>query len=232
MVCAQTAPEASGPRISIIPRVSVSETYTDNVFLSSTGRQADLVSQISPGIRISSNGGRIRGFLDYSLNELFYARGSSGSRSQNALNAAATVEAIDNWAFVDFSGFVGQQAISAFGAPSNGGISLNGNSTETSNFKLSPYLRGRLGSVAEYEARYSLSSTRSGSAAASDVNSKDLTLRLNGVGARLGLGWSLAAEHQAVDYSAGRSTQNQRVNGQLSYARHSCTTPGTQPCCR
>jgi uncharacterized protein (PEP-CTERM system associated) len=203
--------------ISIVPRISVSETYTNNVSLSSSGKRSELITQVSPGIRLSSNGGRIKGSLDYSLTEQLYANGTSGRQSQNALNANGSIEAIDNWAFVDFSGLIGQQSISAFGAPAGDGSALNANSTETSVFRLSPYVRGRFGSLADYEARYSLSSSRSRSAAVSDVSSRDLSLRLTSTGTRRGAGWSLSADDQTTDYSASRSTNSQRFNGQLNY---------------
>lgn len=202
--------------ITIVPRISVSETFTSNVALSSNGK-SDLVTQVSPGIRLSSNGGRVKGSLDYALNEQMYANGTSGRRSQNALNATANIEAVDNWAFVDVGWLISQQAISAFGTPVVDGSLLNANSTETSVFRLSPYVRGRLGSLAEYEARYSLTSTKSRSAAVSDVNSNGLALRLNGIRARRGAGWSLSADRQTVDYSSAQSTNSQRINGQVSY---------------
>ncbi len=214
-VWAQASGASAG--ITIVPRISVTETYTNNVSLSSTNKQSELITQISPGIRLSSNGGRVKGSLDYSLTEQLYARGTSGRRSQNSLNATANIEAVDNWAFVDVSGVIGQQSISAFGAPVGDGSALNGNSTETSVFRLSPYVRGRFGSAAEYQARYSLTSSRSGSASVSDVDSRDLSLSLNGIGARKGAGWNLSADHQTVDYSASRSTSSQRINGQVSY---------------
>lgn len=213
-------PAQDGPLASdlvLVPRVSVTETLTNNVRLSSTDKKSELITQVSPGISISRTGGRLRGSLDYSLTELFYANGSSGRRSQNSLNATGTLEAIDNWFFVDFGGNVGQQSISAFGAPVGDGSLLSGNSTETSVFRLAPYVRGRLGSQTEYEARYSLASSRSDSTAASDVNSRDLSLRLNGSGARRGLGWNLSANRQTIDYSASRSSSSQRINGQVNY---------------
>lgn len=204
-------------KISIVPRIGVTETYTSNVALSSTNRQSELISQISPGIRLTSTGGRIVGSVDYSLTESLYARGTSGRRSQNALNAIGTVEVVDNWAFIDFNGLIGQQSISAFGAPAGDGSALNSNSTETSVFRLSPYVRGRFGSLAEYRARYSLTSSRSRSAVVSDVASRDLSLGLTGIGGRRGAGWTLSADHQTTDYSAGRSTSSQRLNGQVNY---------------
>jgi uncharacterized protein (PEP-CTERM system associated) len=141
-------------KITIVPRVSVTETFTNNVRLSSANPKSEAITEVSPGIRISSDGGRIRGSIDYSLTEVFYANNSSGRRSLNNLSANGTVEAIDNWAFLDFSGNVGQQSISAFGTPSSGALLTGGNSTETSVYRISPYLRGRFGSNAEYEARY------------------------------------------------------------------------------
>lgn len=203
--------------ISIVPRISVTETYTNNVSLSSTNKQSELITQISPGIRLLSNGGRVKGSLDYSLTEQLYARGTSGRRSQNSLNATANIEAVDNWFYVDVSGVIGQQSISAFGAPVGDGSVLNRNSTEISVFRLSPYVRGRLGSTAEYAARYSLTSSRSGSAAVSDVDSRDLSLHLNSIGARRGAGWTLSADHQTANFSSSRSTSSQRINGQVNY---------------
>lgn len=204
--------------IRITPHVSVTETYTSNVFLSNANKRSELITQISPGLQIVSNGGRIKGTLDYSLDELWYARNTSGRRSQNSLNALGTIEAVENWAFVDFSGVIGQQTISAFGTPATNAAALNGNSTETSSFRVSPRIAGRLGSFADYEARYSLLTSHSQADSVSDVDSQELSVRLSGTGNRRGTGWTFDADHQSFDYSAGRNTQSQRVNGQLNFA--------------
>ena len=205
-------------KISIVPRVSVSETFTNNAFLNDANKRSELITQLSPGIRISSTGGRIKGSLDYSLTELLYANNTSGRRSQNSLNAAGSIEAVDNWAFVDFSGNIGQQSISAFGAPSSGGVLSGGNSTESSVFRLSPYLRGRLAGLGDYEARYSLTTSRSASAAVSGSDQQELSLKLNGGQSRYGLSWGFDARNQSVDYSIGRSTRSSALNARLQYA--------------
>ena len=202
--------------VKLSARVTVSEVYTSNVFLNNNPR-SDLITEVSPGIRITSKGGRIQGSLDYSLTEQFYARNSSGRRSRNSLNGSGSAEVIDDWAFVDFSGVVGQQSISAFGAPSTNLGAINGNSSEVSTFRISPYLRGRLGGVAEYVARYSLSSSNSDAATVSGVDISDLSLSLRGTGARRGLGWSLEGSQQKADYSLGRSTQSRRMSGSVGY---------------
>lgn len=217
---AQSPPAVEGGstgKLSIVPRVSVSETLTNNVFLSGSGRKSELITQISPGIRIVSRGGRISGSLDYSLDELLYANGSSGTRSLNALNATGTMEVIDKSGYVDFSGVVSQQVISAFGAPTSGLTALNGNSAETSVFRISPHMRGRISGFADYEARYSLSSSRSAATFMSDVDSQDMSVKLNSTGSRVGSGWTFGFNRQSFDYTLGRSTQAQQVSGQLNY---------------
>ncbi|MCB2007885.1 MAG: outer membrane beta-barrel protein, partial [Rhodoferax sp.] len=78
----------NAPRWSVVPRVSVTERFTDNVSLSSTGKKSELVTTVRPGISIRSNAGRLKGNFDYSLNQIMYARGSSARQSQNALNSA------------------------------------------------------------------------------------------------------------------------------------------------
>jgi len=214
------AQNAAGPSpaLSIVPRISVSERFTNNVALSRSNKKSELVTQISPGISIRSNSGRLKGFLDYSLDELIYARGTSGRQTQNALNSSAVLEAVDNFAYIDFSGSISQQAISALGLQSTNGSSINGNSTETSNFALSPYLKGNLGGVVDYVARYGWASSKSGAASVSDLLTTDASLNLSGAVRGGPMGWAADASSQRVNYSLGRTIRSSRFGGSLSYA--------------
>lgn len=216
---AQEPDSDSGPKqaLSIVPRVSVTETLTDNVRLSSVGQQSDLITEISPGIRIIVDGARVKGYFDYALNAISYAKNSSRSHTQNALNTFGTLEAVDNWAFIDFSGSISQQAVSAFGTQSIDNTSVNANRSEVSNYRLSPYLRGRLGNIANYEARYSRAVTDSDAAIASRITTVDSAIRLTGDSPFTTLGWSADASQQRVDFSAGRSSEADRFGLGLSY---------------
>jgi len=204
--------------VSVVPRVSISEVLTNNVGLSSTNPQADEITQISPGILVNVAGARVHAYFDYSRNELFYAQDSSPRQSQNALNTFGTLEVYDNWAYLDFSGNISQQAISAFGAQSIDNTSVNSNRTEVSTYRLSPYVRGRLGNVANYEARYSRAITSSDAAVGSGVATVDATVKVGADRAFGNLGWSADASQQTADYSAGRPTESERLNLGLSYA--------------
>lgn len=222
VVAAQDIPALNiASRITIVPRVSVTETVTDNVRLTNTNKQSEFITQVSPGISIRSTGGRIRGSLDYSLTEVLYAKGTGGRQSINNLTANGTVEAVDNWAFIDISGNVGRQAISAFGVPAGNGELAGGNSAETSVFRLSPYLKGRIGEFVEYDARYTLVSSSSNGATSSDTDQRALSLSLTGGRGGRGITWSADLRRQSTDFDAGRSTTSSVANLRLQYALNS-----------
>jgi len=203
---------------SVVPRLSITETFTDNVSLATTGKQSELTTEVSPGIRITSESGRLKGYLDYSFRQTLYAQNTSSRSAQNALNAFGTIEAIDNTAYLDFSGVISQQAISALGTQSVGTASINSNLTESTTLMLSPHVRGRLGSFANYVARYSITTNRSQSALVSDVTSANAQVQLNGQSSFARLGWSLGASRQGIAYGAGRSTEADSLSGSLNYS--------------
>jgi uncharacterized protein (PEP-CTERM system associated) len=209
---------ASKPSFSVVPRVSVSETLTDNVRLSTNDRQSEFVTTISPGIRMSADRGRLKAYLDYALNGSYYAQGTSAARLQNALTAFGTLEAVDNWAFIDASAGISQQSVSPFGVQSTGAASINANQSESATVRLSPYLRGRLANTVDYETRYSLTSNRNSGVAGSDVTIRDGSVRLGGRGAGERLSWSADAAQQSTTFSAGRATESDQFKLGLAYA--------------
>jgi uncharacterized protein (PEP-CTERM system associated) len=142
---------------TIVPSISLRETLTDNVDLSPPGEeQSDLVTEVIPAISIIGEGGRFRLNLNYSFDALLYARtGSANNENRSNLDAFGTLEAVENWLFIDARGVVSQQSISAFGTPATSAASATANRTQTSTYELSPYLRGRFGDLANYDLRYS-----------------------------------------------------------------------------
>lgn len=218
-VNAQTS-DATGarPSLSVVPRVSISETWTDNVRLSTDDRQSELITVLSPGIRISGDRGRLKGYFDYALNARYFAQNTSAADIQNALTAFGTLEAVENWAFVDLSAGISQQSVSALGAPLVGSTALSGNQNESATVRLSPYVRGRLAGTVDYEARYSLAANRNKASTVSDTNSRDASVRLSGRGAGARLGWSLTAQQQSTSYSAGRTTESDLISAGVNYA--------------
>ncbi len=205
---------------TITPTLSVTETATDNVALSSTNKRSDLISDVSPGLRIEGTGGRSKLRFDYQMHNLFYAQDSSRNQIQNSLNALGTLEAVENWLFIEATGKISQQSLSAFGSSSSSSsvnVSTNSNTTETSSYRLSPYIVGSLGSFADYQLRYNLATTNRKSSASNDETVNELVGSLKGSTSMASLGWSVDASTQNVSYDTGRDNKADRLRGVLTY---------------
>lgn len=210
------APSSLAAGWEITPSFSTGLTATDNVALSNTNKQSDWVTELSPGIRIVGSGGRLNLNFDYHLREVLYARNGKGNETQNSLNAFGTLEALENWLYIDATGIITRQAISAFGGTSPG-TNIDSNATETSSFRLAPYIRGSLGGLADYRLRYEYGTTRSKSDLVPDVATNDWTGVLKGQTQLANLGWGLDATHQGTRYESGRHSVSDRIRGNLGY---------------
>ncbi len=201
---------------NIVPRISLTETLTNNVNLSSTNKQNDLISQVAPGVRIDGQTARMNMYLDYALIGSFYASESQKSFSQNRLNMFGTLEAVDNWMFIDFGANISQQLINPFGqqTPSN---AFNNNVADTGTYRISPYIRGELGGLVDYSLRYNRSFTNSGASGYSNVDLAQWLGQLRGNTRFQNLSWVIDGSQQNTDYSNGRDYNDQRLRAMLVY---------------
>jgi len=202
---------------NIVPRVGLTETLTDNINLTSTDTQSGLISQLSPGIRIDARTARLKMLLDYQLNAIAYSTGNNGNQVQNALHAFGTLEAIDNWLFLDFGGQISQQVINQFGQQSSSNVFNTGNTTETSTFFLSPFIRGQLGGSADYFLRYNTSVTNSKDSTLSDVTISQWLGEIKGNTTFQNLNWAIDGSQQDTNYSQGRDYNDSRIRALLIY---------------
>ncbi|NTV70721.1 MAG: TIGR03016 family PEP-CTERM system-associated outer membrane protein [Azonexaceae bacterium] len=216
---AQESDGTQGQALVIKPRISLTETWTDNIAVGSglNKKESGFITQFAPGIRIDAKTARLKAYFDYALTNSFYSNTSANSQTQNALNTFGTLEAVSNWMYLDFSGLIAQQAISAFGAQSPSNANVNTNSAETSTYRLSPYIRGQLASVADYSLRYTWSTTQSNASIASDIEFSDWAGQLRGSTPFQNLKWSIDATQQNASYSRGRATEATRVYAMGTY---------------
>lgn len=209
-----------GRAFIITPRITLSETWSDNVSLnagSTRSKESGFITELAPGVRIDARTARLKAYFDYSLRGQFYSTPSGYSRTQNQLNTFGTLEAVSNWLYVDFSGIIAQQAISAFGSQSPGSANINNNTTETSTYRLSPYIRGQVAGVAEYLLRYNYSTTHANASIASDVDLSEWVGQLRGSTPFQSLRWALDASQQTAEYSYGRKTDSDRFTASATY---------------
>lgn len=177
----------------------------------------EVATQINPGIRLSSRSGRMVGSLDYQLQASIYSGQKKSQEISNALAASALAEIVPGWFFFDARASVTQQADSAYGLQSASGSVLdNDNRIEVLNISLSPYLKGYLGSAAEYVLRLNAAASNGRKSIAADSTHRGGTLDVHSRSGGAALGWSVQASQQTVDYRAGRATRNDRVNAGLT----------------
>lgn len=207
-------PTPGGRTFRLTTRAGISETFTDNVRLSSTDRKAEAITQVSAGVQVLSNAGRIRGFLDYSLIGNHYASGAASSTLLNLLSTSVVGELVERRAYVDFAASITQQALSVFGTQSNDLALANANRTEVRTYRVSPYVRGVLSTLATYELRASHSATHVQNSSTGEITNSSVSALLTGT--RTGrVNWSASAVHQVTDDSFNRTRTSDLLNGTL-----------------
>lgn len=198
---------AAAPSFRWTPEVAITETLTDNARLSAPGREeADAITELSASLSLEREGGRIQGFLDYTLAGVLRARSTQADQIRHDLDAAGRAELIEEFAYLDASAAVGRESISPFGPQSVDDTLVNPNRTEVRRWSLSPSLRGRLGSRTAWQARLSYAARDSSEESVSDV--VDIRAFLE-AGTERGerLGWALRASRDINDYRFGRRTE-------------------------
>jgi len=225
-VAAQAQQEGGNgqPGMLVQTSVNVMETWTDNLRLGDANKDAALITTVSPGLRVVSNSGAVRGSLDYALNGIVYVKSDQPSRVQNSLAANGQAELISRTLFVDVRASIGQQSASAFGlqsAPtlgSRGSVDslANPNQHETGTLVVSPSLRGQLAGVATYELRGDVARTEARGTSLGDSRSHGGSLRINEANAGV-TGWWLLGSTQEVKSSTAASNRNDSVKLGLDY---------------
>jgi uncharacterized protein (PEP-CTERM system associated) len=206
--------ENRNQRIWIEPRVTLGVNLSNNGSLSETNPKSDQIYQISPGVRAVFNDSRVRGFIDYSLDALLIAKDTAGDNTRQRLESSATVELVTSKLFVDMSGVIEDQLISAFGQQGVGSWA-DANRSETARFGISPYFRGRVADGVEGELRYNVLSTNTSDVDRSDVFLQGASFLLGSQDAGRLVGWSVDGSVQKIDYSLGRLTNSSALSGQL-----------------
>lgn len=203
----------------ITPSISVDEKVTDNVGLTERNRDGDWITNIAPGINITGTGDRVKLRFDYKLHNLYYANESSRNNRQNSLNATGSLEAIDNWLFVDASARIAQQNRSAFRGSTDTSVDPNnsGNTAETRTYRISPYIKGVFGNAVDYQLRYTDARSSTDAAGIADTETRQWSGRLAGTKTLANFGWSIDANTQHSDFGRGRDTSADLLRGVLTY---------------
>lgn len=216
LVLVTSAAMAQERGLTVTPALSITQRLTDNRNLTSANPQAESITVISPSVSLSTRSSKVRGSLDYSLNGVFYGRGTAANSVQNALSSSLQAEFIEGHGFVTAGATISRQSLSAFGVQGDRPSSINANSTEIRSISVAPTLRGRLFGEVEIDARFASSLVSVASGTTGDSIAHNAGLRL-GDSSRA-LGWSLDLSRSLTDFDGGRQTIQDALRATVSFA--------------
>ncbi len=202
-LCATASADLVADTFRVVPSIGLSETWTNNVGLAPSGsKQADFITQISPGVALSETGPRtsLAGFI--SVPVVLYARtGAENNQAYVQANVTGSVEAIERFFFIDAAASVSQQYITPFGAQPPGLVNATANRYTAQTYALTPSIKGVMPGGVTYELRdYNLWSVASGaSVALSNAYTNDLIGRLTRNPTPTG--WTVEYERTSVDFT-------------------------------
>jgi len=206
-----------GRSFYMIPTLGATGTLTNNVNLSAE-KKSDFILGITPGIQIGGQTARLSGFLNYNLNANFYASDLNRATFYNNLLAQGNVEAIDNWMFIDASASISQQYINPFGTQSGSTSLNNGNQTQVTTLRVSPYVSGQIAGQVDYLGRLFYSGTNSGTSQASNSSVWGGLLSFDSTTRWSRLSWGLTFSYREAAFEDTRTEFDQLSIASLTYA--------------
>jgi len=202
---------------TIDPRVDVEEIYTDNIGLAPSGAEDDeFITQVSPAIRIRGEGARLELNLDYVLQTLKFARGTSPFTKNQTLQADATAELVEKIFFIDGRATLREQNVNNAGRSASGNISQTDNKTTVTTMDLSPYVKHRFGNYADSEARISFNSVSTGGAI-SDSSSVESTFSVTSGSRFSRMPWEASYNNRIIHNQGGGDSKFKRLEGTVRY---------------
>ena len=202
---------AQGGNWRVYPRVSFTETWSDNVALDAGGaKQDDWITELTPGVGITGTGRRLKVFFDYQGQGLHYANGSDASAINHQLQSNATAELLSDSLFLDVNAVAGQRNASTAGRQARDNLTVSGNREAFFTYGVSPYYRQRFGPYADAEFRLRLDEVNS--AGGDDTSLQSLSARIDSGREFAVLPWSFTASNQRSEPSDGDSTTYRRLD--------------------
>lgn len=217
--CAVGAGSARAADWTVEPSLGALATYTDNAgFDQRASREEDVIVEASPTVRLLGVGKRLRITGTIGATAVGYAKGTRKDRVLPVADLTANLEAIERFFFVEAAVVARQTRADVFGPRPDGAADLN--TIITTQYRVVPSFRGRLGANIQYELR-SANSWTDVSGAATDTDGAYLgehSLRIERRPLRLG--WAIEAARSDTRFESAVPPRATVDSGRLivSYA--------------
>lgn len=198
------------------PRLTLSETFTDNIELEPDG-DADLVTEISPGVNLSKQGGRSRVEFDYELQGLLFADTSSSNDINHKLFGAGQFELKPDWFYLDTLATYTQRNTNQSGRLSLDTVTGAGDLDDVGTLRISPYLVHDFGGQVEVLARYTRDEIRYESGGASDSSADGADINLASGRFWRVVTWSLNHNRNRISRSSAPNASFESTQADVAY---------------
>jgi uncharacterized protein (PEP-CTERM system associated) len=201
----------------VTPRVSGSETWSDNINLSTSGaKEHDFATQVTPGIGVRARGNRLSLNFDYQAGLVHYARATKSRELQNRLQANGTADVVKNLFTVDVRSTISQRNQSAGAVQSTDAVSIDSNRGQAVTFGISPTLHWRFGRFASSRLTYSRDEVNNSGALSTSLDSLSLSVSSGREFATLP--WTISASSRREDNSTGTQSTFRQANATVRYS--------------
>jgi uncharacterized protein (PEP-CTERM system associated) len=145
--CAIAAAPALAENWRFSASASATQTYTSNVNYSVTSlAEGDWVTSINGAVQVNGEGRRLKLNGSIGGTASYYATQSENNSFGPSVNLAGTLEAIENFAYLDAQASVSQTFVSPFGAQPPDLVNATQNRYTQQTYVVSPYIKGVFGS--------------------------------------------------------------------------------------
>lgn len=132
---------AHGARWTLVPSISVGQTYSDNIFLDTNDTQrSDAITVVSPGLRLNAEGRSIDLDFAYQAQALYYQEQDESNGIVHALNSQANMDLVENLFYLNAIAQVSQQSSTrSNGLPPDDYITISNDRNQVISTSISPY---------------------------------------------------------------------------------------------
>lgn len=210
---------------SIVPRLSVEETYTDNVRLVEDGERGDFITTVTPGLSVRGNSRRLVTNVDYNLQQLWYAHATDFDGTNHQLQGDARAVILPDWIFFDTDARMSQQNVDNRLLITQNNRGPGDNRRDVLSYTFSPSIEHAFGTWVSASANYSyqrLDQTGSGASGntfinqgSNDENQWQVSLSSGTRFARTPV--TVSVLDRTVTFDNGRRNELRSYSGQGSY---------------
>jgi uncharacterized protein (PEP-CTERM system associated) len=140
--------------VVIEPKVQLEAIYTDNVELTGSNEQSDVILRGSPGLFIGIDRERTRGNIDYNLSGFFSTHDTSRSEIRHRLNGFVEGDVVRDLFSIRVNGSIGQQFADISGPISANSGNFTTNRRTVQGYSVTPRLYHEFGSFGRGELSY------------------------------------------------------------------------------